>query len=129
MCVTNEVTPVTATTTELLPNLIPEQWDLDIDMINSAGLQFEPQVAGDTFTVAITTNTLTDALVTFSVKVWYDPEILTVNGCEKSGAWIDKSYESNTESIAGQILLIGTELFFLVVRGVYLYAFNMRLLI
>merc|ERR550532_1369914 len=94
-------------TTQLRPNLSPDNWDVDVDMTNTNGLQFGPKSNGESFSVDIRVNANAGALVTFSLKLWYDPDVLTVTGCEKSGAWADKSYESNTASTLGEILLVG----------------------
>ena len=48
-------------------------------------------------------------LITFYLKIWYDPEILKVNSCSKSGVWADKRFEFNIDSVYGEILLVGID--------------------
>ena len=47
-CSTNEISSKTFTTS-IIPNLEPNEWDVDIDQVNANRLQFEPQVLDDEF--------------------------------------------------------------------------------
>ena len=81
--------------------------DITVDMTGTSGLQFNPKSNGDSFTTLIRVNANQGALVTFSLKIWYDEDVLRATGCSKTGSWADKSAESNTESSHGEILLVG----------------------
>ena len=119
ICPSSEIQE-TCTLSHLNPNLEPTPWDVDMDMIGSSGLQFDAKHFGDHFDVVIRINAENGALVTFSLKIWYDPEVLLPTECYKMGAWSDKNYEENGESTPGEILLVG-EYTFMHIMGPFLY--------
>ena len=95
------------TTESIIPNLIPDAWDVDLDEVGSSGLQFEPKNLGDEFDVSVTINAQLGVLITFNLEIYFDHEDMEVISCTNSGAWADKMFESSIDDSVGQILLAG----------------------
>eukprot|EP00492_Amphilonche_elongata_P000539 TRINITY_DN1301_c0_g1_i1.p1 TRINITY_DN1301_c0_g1~~TRINITY_DN1301_c0_g1_i1.p1 ORF type:complete len:533 (-),score=92.28 TRINITY_DN1301_c0_g1_i1:27-1604(-) len=114
-CPTELVVDETTTHVWLKPNLEPLTWDCDIDTIGTDGLQFDPRYDNNVFQIQIRFGSqdvpergLTGgALVTWSLKVWYDKTVYWINSCWKSGAWADKGFDYNIDTIPGEILFAG----------------------
>jgi len=114
-CPTEVVPDETTTHVWLKPNLEPLTWDADLDMIGTDGLQLDPRYDGNIFHIKIRFGSqhVLDrglqggALVTWSLKVWYDKTVYWINSCWKSGTWADKGFDYNIDTIPGEILFAG----------------------
>ena len=51
--------------TSLKPNLTPDNWDVDLNMIGTRGLQFDPKSKGNTFVPVVTNIVLLPFLKTW----------------------------------------------------------------
>ena len=57
----------------ITPNLTPDAWDVDIDEVGgTTGLQFDPKIYGDEFTVSIKINAQLGSLITYSLSIYFE---------------------------------------------------------
>jgi len=114
ICPTGEITQVVTQTITIVTNLQPGPWDVDIDEVETVEssqfddkLQFRPKTVGESFTFAVRVNSTPGWLVTFAIRIWYDPSQLRASNCVGSGDWTNKIFESKIDN--GEILLVGVD--------------------
>ena len=67
------------------PNLKPQVFDFDIQLIENSNLQFGNQNFNDEFILQFSINMNENPLITYSLKIWYDETQFIVQSCSKAG--------------------------------------------
>ena len=85
---------------------IADSWDVDMQ-VPGASLQFPPLDQDESFQFEIFVNADLGDLITFELKIFYNPAHLSISDCSKSGAWNAKTFEANIDGTPGLAYLAG----------------------
>ena len=94
-------------TAYVYPNLSPNTWDFDIDILNRNGLQFPPSNSGADMTLMVTLNAYSGNLDSWDMYIYYDFNYIQIDNCIAGSDWSDKTFQENTDSVLGEAHLGG----------------------
>ena len=94
----------------IIANLAPSfLYGVDFDMASNTGFQFTPVEYRETFAVMCSINAKYSNILTFDMKVFYDPTVFNVVSCQGEAGWsgIGKNFDVIWDDTPGEILMSG----------------------